>query len=180
MLPSPFAGRLDLSRGVGYFGHSLGGAVAVRAQQRDPRVRAAASWEGQVYRAEDRPLGVRAALLYIIAGANRAEFMGAHYRPAAGGGPVYELILHGAWHPSFGDMLYVYGHYAGADWHARHRRAMHPLRANQITSEYLHEFFGHYLLGAVLDLLWPDSAEELGSYRTWNYPEVELRVFAGG
>jgi hypothetical protein len=56
---------------------------------------------------------------------------------------------------------------------------MHPLRANQITNEYLHEFFGRYLLGSELDLLWPDSMAELGSYRTWNYPEVELRVYGG-
>jgi pimeloyl-ACP methyl ester carboxylesterase len=178
-MTSPFGGRLDLTRGVGVFGHSLGGAVAAWTQQRDSRVVAAASWEGQVYRTEDRPLRVRAPLLYIIAGANRAEFIGAQYRPAPGGGPVYELVLGGAWHPSFGDMLYVYGHYADADWHDRHRRSMHPLRANQITNEYLHEFFGRYLLGSEMDLLWPDSMDELGSYRTWNYPEVELRVYSG-
>lgn len=176
---SPFAGRLDLARGVGYFGHSLGGAAAVWTLQRDPRVKAAASWEGQVYLDADRPLRVRAPVLYVIAGANRAELMGAQFRPAHGGGPVYELIMHGAWHASFGDMLHVYRHYAGADWHERHRRELHPLRANQITTEYLHEFFGHYLLGTDLDLLWPDSAEELGSYRTWNYPEIELRVYGG-
>jgi hypothetical protein len=174
---SPFAGRLALGSGVGYFGHSLGGAAAVRTQQRDSRVAAAASWEGQVYLAAERPLRVRAPLLYIIAGANRTELMGSHYRPAVGGGPVYELILHGAWHASFGDMLFIHRHYADAAWHQRHRRSMHPLRANQITSEYLHEFFGHYLLGSAFDLLWPDSAEELGSYVTWNYPEVELRVY---
>lgn len=92
---------------------------------------------------------------------------------------VHELVLSGAWHPSYGDMLYVYGHYADAEWHDRHRRSMHPLRANQITNEYLHEFFGRYLLGSGLDLLWPDSMDELGSYRTWNYPEVELRVYGG-
>ena len=63
-------------------------------------------------------------------------------------------------------MLYLYRHYAPAEWQARHRREMHPLRANQITAEYLHEFFGHYLQDAPLDLLWPDSAEELGSYGT--------------
>jgi dienelactone hydrolase len=176
---SRFAGRLDLAAGVGYFGHSLGGAAAVWTMQRDPRVNAAASWEGQVYLDADRPLRVRAPVLYFIAGANRAELMGTQFRPAPGGGPVFELVMHGAWHASFGDMLHVYGHYADAPWHERHRRELDPLRANRITVEYLHEFFGHYLLGLELDLLWPDSGAELGSYRTWNYPEIELRVYAG-
>ena len=176
---SAFEGRLDLARGVGYFGHSLGGAAAAWTLQRDARVTAAASWEGQVYRDEDRPLRVRAPLLYIVAGANRAELAGTQYRPARGGGPVYELVMHGAWHASFGDMLYVYGHYADEEWHDRHRRELHPLRANQITIEYLHEFFSRYLSDAGLDLLWPDSMEAAGSYRTWNYPEVELRVYGG-
>lgn len=148
-------------------------------QQRDGRVAAAASWEGQVYREADRPLRVRGPLLYVVAGANRTELMGTQFRPEAGGGPVYELIMHGAWHASFGDMLYLYRHYADPDWHSRHRRELHPLRANQITTEYLHEFFGHHLLGRELDLLWPDSAGELGSPQTSNYPEVELRVYGG-
>ncbi|MEX0892467.1 MAG: hypothetical protein WEB88_09885 [Gemmatimonadota bacterium] len=176
---SPFFDRLDLAPGVGYFGHSLGGAAAAWTLQRDRRVAAAASWEGQVYREEDRPLRVRAPLLYVVGGANRTELVGTQFRPDARGGPVYELVMHGAWHASFGDMLHVYRHYADEAWHERHRRELHPLRTNQITTEYLHEFFGHYLLGRELDLLWPDSIEELGSYRTWNYPEVELRVYGG-
>lgn len=174
----PFAGKLHLNPGVGYFGHSLGGAAAVWTMERDHRVVAAASWEGQVYRDEDRPLVTRGPLLYFIAGANRSELIGTQFRPSAAGGPVYELVLHGAWHPSFGDMLHIYRAYADRDWLARHRREMDALRANQITSDYLHEFFAHYLLGEPLDLLWPDSLEEAGSYETWGYPEVELRVYA--
>jgi dienelactone hydrolase len=174
----PFTARLDLADGVGYFGHSLGGAAAVWTMDRDERVTAAASWEGQVYRDEDRPLAARGPLLYFIAGANRSELAGTQFRPAAGGGPVYELVLHGAWHPSFGDMLHIYRAYADRDWLARHRREMDALRANQISADYLHEFFAHYLLGEPLDLLWPDSVDEAESYETWGYPEVELRVYA--
>lgn len=74
-------------------------------------------------------------------------------------------------------MLHVYRRYADAGWHERRRRELHPLRANQITTEYLHEFFGQSILGTELDLLWPDPAAELESYRPWNYPEIELRVY---
>jgi dienelactone hydrolase len=175
---SGFAARMDLDRGVGYAGHSLGGAAAIWTLQRDIRVKAAASWEGQVYRAADRPLHVRGPVLYIFGGANRAELMGTQLRPASGGGPVYELVMHGAWHVSFGDMLYIYRHYADRSWHDRHRREMDPLRANQISNDYLHEFFSSHLLGTEPDLLWPDSREESESYVTWNYPEVELRIFS--
>ena len=173
-----FADRLDLAAGVGYFGHSLGGAAAVWTQQRDPRVVAAASWEGQVYRVEDQPLRVSGPLLYIVAGTNRSELVGTQFRPAPKGGPVFELVLRGASHASFGDMLHIYGAYADRAWHERHRREIEPLRANQITGDYLHEFFNYALLGGELDLLWPDSERELASYRTWNYPEIELRVYS--
>jgi len=176
--PSPFHGHLDLDRGVGYLGHSLGGAAAAWTLQRDPRVVAAASWEGQVYREEDRPLRPRGPLLYLVGGANRRELAGHHYRAGITGGPVFEAILEGAWHASFGDLLHVYRRYADADWLRRHRREMDPLRANQISNDLLHEFFSHALSGTPLDLLSPDSSDEDESPATWDYPEVELRVFA--
>lgn len=175
----PLAGRLDLERGVGYFGHSLGGAVAARTLERDARVRAAASWEGQVYREAERPLRVGGPLLYLVGGANRDELVGTHYRPARDGGAVYEVVIRGAWHPSFGDLLWIYRRYADRAWLERHRRELPAARVNQITNDLLHEFFAHHLLDGGLDLLWPDSSEESGSYETWNYPEVELRVYAG-
>ena len=49
---------------------------------------------------------------------------------------------------------------------------------NQITNDYVHEFFAHALLGDPLDLLWPDSLEDEGSPVRWDYPEVELRTYA--
>jgi dienelactone hydrolase len=174
----PFGGRLALDRGVGYLGHSLGGAAAAWALQREPRVKAAVSWEGQVYRAADRPMNVTGgSLLYIIGGANRSELMGTQFRPGKPGLTVYEMVIHGAWHASFGDMLYIYRRYANRDWRARHRREVHADRVNQITDDYVDEFFAHYLLGKPLDLLWPKSLEEEGDTRVWSYPEVELRVY---
>lgn len=175
----PFRGRLALERGVGYAGHSLGGAAAVWTMQRDPRVAAVASWEGQVYRDAERPLRIRGPLLYMIGGANRQEFAGFQFRPSPHGGPVFELVLGGGWHISVGDLLFIYERYAPIDWLRRHRREIPPLRANQLTADYLDEFFGHYLLDRPLDLLWPDSGDERERPTTWNYPEVELRVYGG-
>ena len=175
----PFAGRLDLRRGVGYLGHSLGGAVAAASLQADSRIRAAVSWEGQVYRDEARPMRVTGgSLLYIIGGANRAELAGTQFRPAAPGVVVHELVIHGAWHASYGDLLYIYERYADREWRDRHRRDVSPERVNQVTNDYVHEFFSHYLLGTPLDLLWPDSQEQLGSPRRSNYAEAELRTYA--
>jgi dienelactone hydrolase len=175
----PFQGRLDVEAGIGYLGHSLGGAAAAWTMQREPRVTAAVSWEGQVYRDEDRPLAVTGGdLLYVVGGANRAELAGKQFRPGAPGRTVHEIVIHGAWHASFGDMLYVYRRYADRAWLERHRREVFAERVNQITEDYVHEFFAHYLLGQPLDLLWPDSLDDLGSPSTWNYPEVELRTYA--
>lgn len=173
-----FGGRLDLGRGVGYLGHSLGGAAAAWTLQREPRVKAAVSWEGQVYRDEDRPMKVTGgSLLYIVGGANRTELAGTQFQPGRPGATVYEMVIHGAWHASFGDMLYIYRRYAPHDWLARHRREIHADRVNQITDDYVDEFFGHYLLGRPLDLLWPKSVADEEDTRIWSYPEVELRVY---
>lgn len=173
----PFSGRLDLEGGVGYFGHSLGGASAAWTLQRDDRVVAAASWEGQVYRAEDRPLTVVGPLMYVIGGANRAELAGVHFRGGGIDRPVYEVVIHGAWHSSPGDLLYLYRRYAPRDWKERHRREISPVRALQITGDYLHAFFARYLRGAESNVLDPDAPDE-GS-QDWNYPEVELRKHFG-
>lgn len=119
----PFEGRLDPTRGVGYLGHSLGGAAAVWTLEREPRVRAAVSWEGQVYRETDRHLAVTGGpLLYFTGGANRAELVGTQFRPGVAGGVVHEVVIEGAWHASFGDMLYIYRRYADRGWLERHRR----------------------------------------------------------
>lgn len=173
-----WAGRLALAAGVGYLGHSLGGAAAVWTQERDERVRAAMSWEGQVYRDVDRPLVAAGPILYVVGGANRGELAGRQFRGSGPGRPVYEVILRGAWHISVGDILYIYRRYAPRDWLGRHRREITAARANQITVDLAHEFFGRYLLGGDLDLLRPDGEDE--AFRDQGYPEVELRLNTGG
>jgi dienelactone hydrolase len=170
------AGRLALASGVGYYGHSLGGAAAAWTLQRDPRVRAAASWEGQVYRDADRPMVVAGPLMYLIGGANRAELSWRHFRSGGPGAPVYEVVIDGAWHASMGELLHIYRAYGPRDWQVRHRREITAERANQISADMLDAFFGAHLLGRSSDLLRPDSEEERGSAATWNYPEVDLSV----
>ncbi|MGD8495376.1 MAG: hypothetical protein PVF05_04240 [Gemmatimonadales bacterium] len=177
-----FAGRLDMTCGVGYFGHSLGGAAAAWTLQRDSRVVAAASWEGQVYRAADRPLTTAGPLLYIIGGANRGELLGRQFRGGGTKAPVYELVIHGAWHASVGELLFIYGAYAPRDWQRRHRREITAARTNQITGDYLDAFFSRYLPGRDHapddDLLSPDPPG--GDVQAWNYPEAELRMSKDG
>ena len=171
-------GRLDLERGVGYAGHSLGGAAAAWTLQRDDRVTAAATWEGQVYRDGDRPLEVTGPLMYLVGGANRAELAGHQFRGAGPDRPVYEVVIRGAWHASPSDLLYIYERYAPRDWHERHRREISAARVNQITADYLHAFFTRHLLGGEAELLDADGPEE--KFAEWSYPEVELRRSLGG
>lgn len=177
--PGPLAGRLDLEQGVGYAGHSLGGAAAAWTQQRDERVVAAASWEGQIYRAEDRPLAVAGPLMYLVGGANRTELAGRHFRGAGPDRPLYEVVIRGAWHASPSDLLYIYRRYAPRDWQERHRREISGARANQITADYLHAFFTRHILGVgdESDLLDADGPDE--AFGEWSYPEVEMRRSVG-
>ena len=174
----PFEGRLALEDGVGYFGHSLGGAAAVWTMQRDRRVRAAASWEGQVYRDQDRPLTVRGPLLYLIGSANRRDLSWSHFRSGGAEAPVYEAVIRGAWHASFGELLHVYRAYGPREWQEGHRREITAERANQISADLLDAFFGAHLLGRASDLLRPDTPEEGEDTRRWNYPEVDLSASA--
>lgn len=94
--------------------------------------------------------------------------MGTQFRPAAEGATVHEMVIDGAWHASFGELLYIYRRYADRAWLERHRREVFAHRVNQITNDYVHEFFAHALLGRSLDLLWPDSVEQKGSPQQWN------------
>ncbi|MEX2181742.1 MAG: hypothetical protein WD771_06845 [Gemmatimonadaceae bacterium] len=173
----PLRGRVDTAR-IGYFGHSLGGAAAARALSRLPGVLAAATIEGSVYDSASRPMVVEKPLMNIIGGYNRAE-LGLRDYLAAPGAVVFEVIVHGAWHASFADLLLIYGATAPRAWRERHRRELSPVRVNQITTDYLHAFFRRYLLGEQSLLLRPHSDPELGNFETSGYPEVELRVVAG-
>ena len=170
----PFQKALDLTR-VGYFGHSLGGSAAAHALGRDPRILAAATIEGSVFDSVARPLRVDRPLLSIIGGYNENELSLRDFRPGPTG-VVYEALVRGAWHASFADLLHVYGATASPQWRRNHRRELSPVRVNQITTDYLDAFFARYLEGKPSILLRPHSPQDLGSYLTSGYPEVELRI----
>lgn len=167
-------GRLDLDR-LGYFGHSLGGSAAAVALVRDSRIHAAAALEGVVHDSASRPMTIPRPLLTMLGGYNRNELSLRDYRSGPGG-VVYDAVVQGAWHASFADLLLVYRQTASAEWVARHRRELDPVRVNQIVTDYLDAFFRRYLFGAPTLLLRPYSETERGSFSTSGYPEVELRI----
>ncbi|MFW6078175.1 MAG: alpha/beta hydrolase family protein [Gemmatimonadota bacterium] len=169
---SPVAGHLDLDR-VGVFGHSYGGSASALALDH-PRIRAGLSMEGRVRDSTMRPLHVPKPFMHMIGSYNRAEMVGTEYR--AGDGPYYEVVLDGVWHAMFSDLIYLYAHYADADWHERHRWEVSPRRGIRLMRELLLAFFGRHLLGEDHVLLHPWSQEAPASMDTSELPEVHLRV----
>ena len=168
---SLFHGRLALSH-IGALGHSYGGSAAAALANADDRVAAAMSIEGAVYDDAARPLTVRKPFAYLIGGYNRQELLG-QYRPGA---VLYELVLRGAWHSSFSDLIYLYAPIAAAEWHQRHHYELAPERILRITRELIAAFFGKYLRGEESLLLHPRTPADLEAPATSGFPELELRI----
>jgi predicted dienelactone hydrolase len=146
---SPLRGRFDLDR-VGLLGHSSGGAVALQAANEDPRVRAVASFDGNLANFNDNPV-LRKPLLWISAGLsgsgavtpdNRGSLLTTVLRSA----PVaYNVIIAGTTHFFSGD--------DGLRDGARPPGRADPVRALKVTKDYTRAFFDEQLLGKTSSLL---------------------------
>ena len=97
-------------------------------------------------------MDVHHPLLHLIGGYNRLELEGDAYRPSEGN-PVYQVVINGTGHAYFSDLIYIYRHYADAEWQRRHRFETEPHRVIQITRDYLSAFFGRYLGGEADNVL---------------------------
>jgi pimeloyl-ACP methyl ester carboxylesterase len=167
--------HLDLTHIV-LAGHSLGGTAAVRAACADNRVAAAIALEGKARRPDKKPEPINKPVMHMIGGYNRLELEGSQY-DVNGEGTLYEVILNGAGHTSFSDVVYVYRNFADSAWKARHRYELDPARAIQITRDYMAAFLDHVFAGTPSVLLKPISyAAYVDNPRTSGYPEVVLRI----
>lgn len=171
---NPVAGHVDLSHGIGLYGHSYGGSAIARALD-GATFTAGVALEGKYRSEQEGPFEPRAPLMHVIGGYNRDELSGNQYR--AGKFPFHEVQINGAWHASFSDLIYLYSHYADADWHQRHRFELAPGRIIDITRAYALAYFDAWLKDRDNLLLHPISdrnRHESGAVS--GYPEVELRV----
>lgn len=172
----PFFGRVSTER-VGAFGHSYGGGAATRLLVADPRVVAAANLEGSAYLPDTLPFTVDEPLLHVVGGYNESLLVATEFVPDDA--PLYEVIVHGAFHSTFSDLIHLHTFKADDAWKARHRYDHDPARALSITNDFLRAFFDRYLKGIDgdrEDLLHLRSMEDLESAATRGYPEVEVRL----
>lgn len=172
----PFLGRLETRR-VGAFGHSYGGGAVTRWLVDDPRVVAAANLEGNDYGPDSAAFEVDEPLLHVVGGYNEDILVANEFAPDDA--PLYEVLVHGAFHSTFSDLIYLHAFKADDAWKARHRYDLDPARALAITNDFLRAFFDRYLKeidGEREDLLHLRSMEDRGNSQTRGYPEVEVRL----
>ncbi len=162
---SRFYQRLDLAH-IGLFGHSFGGATAVRVCELDARCKASADLDGTLFSAEVNGEALRQPALFMTEEACDANCATMRQMVATATGPAYLLSLAGARHFNFSDLplrllplarvlfkqLDVIGSIA-------------PERGLGITNAYLLAFFDQYLKGVPTDLLGGPSPA---------YPEVQF------
>lgn len=163
--------------GAGVFGHSYGGGAAARLMEADPRVVAAANLEGGAYGPDSLPFVVREPLLHVVGGYNEGDLVATEFQPDDA--PLYEVVVHGAFHSTFSDLIYLHAFKADRAWLARHRYDISPARALAITSDYLRAFFDRYVKGIDGEresLLHLRSRADLEDSTTRGYPEVETRM----
>lgn len=160
---SPLRGRIDLDR-IGAFGHSIGSTPALVAAREDVRVRAVASFDGNLAIFNGDPVFPK-PLLWISTGpsgasatppANRGELLTSVLRSA----PVsYNVIIAGATHNFPGD--------DELRSRARPEGRVDPVRALKVTKDYTRAFFDEQLLGKTSPLLAGTSPD---------YPEAVLDI----
>jgi len=172
----PFFGSIDDTR-VGAFGHSYGGGATARLMEADPRVVATVNLEGSAYSAHTLPFVVREPLLHLVGGYNEADLVATEFAPDDA--PLYEVVVHGTFHSTFSDLIYLHAVKADEEWIRRHRFDLEPARALRIANDYLLAFFDRYVKGIEgerEDLLHLRSATDLEHAGTRGYPEVELAI----
>jgi dienelactone hydrolase len=163
--------------GIGAFGHSYGGGAAARLMEDDPRVVAAVNLEGSAYGPDTLPLVVREPLLHVVGGYNQADLVATEFVPQDA--PLYEVVIHGTFHSTFSDLIYLHAVKADEAWRERHRYDLEPARALRIANDHLLAFFDRYVKGIEgerEDLLHLRSAADLENSETRGYPEVELAI----
>lgn len=172
----PFADNVDLGPGIGVYGHSYGASAAIRAVD-GKVIRAAVAMEGR-YRGpllEDGRYVPGGPVAHLLGSYNRLELEGTQYRP--GRHPLYEYVIHGAWHASFSDLVLLYREDAPPEWIERHRNELPPERSLRIVETLAAAFFDAWLKGEDSPYLHPVAyGAAVDAPSTGGFPEVELHI----
>lgn len=170
----PVADHVEMSRGMGLLGHSYGASAAARTLD-GQTFRAALAMEGRYRGPQTPPVTPRGPLMHMIGGYNRIELEGNQYTP--GTHPLYEVVVDGAWHASFSDLVLLYSATADDEWHARHHNELRPDRVIQIARSYAGAFFDAWLKGIDSPYLHPRStAARLDGPKAGGFPEAGLTI----
>jgi hypothetical protein len=113
--------------------------------------------------------------MHMIGGYNRIELEGNQYKVQDG--ILYEVVVNGAGHSSFSDLVFIYKHFADDAWLRRHRYEVEPQRILQITRDYVAAFLDSVFQGKSSSLLHPVSYySRVDSPQASGYPEVDLHI----
>jgi len=174
---APLSTHIDVER-IGLTGHSYGGSAVARiGARKELGISAVAAMEGQLRQVSGPSLEVGVPFMHLIGEYNRLELEGHAYLPSTAA-PVYQVVIRGAGHAKFSDVIYLYkATTAGPDWIERHRHETEPERVLNVTCDYLSAFFDRYLRGKDSSLLHPVSyADRVAGPRPGGYPEAELTI----
>lgn len=162
---SRFHGKLDLAH-IGIFGHSFGGATAVRICQRDMRCKAGADLDGTVF-SEDVKGTIQEPFLFMAEDACGKDCATMHQMYLSANQTAYYLSIKGTKHFDFSDLplrlsppgrsLFRWLGIIGS---------IQPKRGLEISNAYLVDFFNQELKGIHSILLQGASSA---------FPEVRLQ-----
>ncbi len=153
----PLKGRADLSR-VGVFGHSLGGAAALRCARDDARVRAVFDIDGSPIWSSDEG-ALHKPLLVLSAASTSARYD----TVLAGAMPGRHLRLAGTEHAFSKDLQVLPFVLKGSPTSDAGANLISPARALRVTAVFAQAFFNQYLNG---------NRERLLDGPAVDYPEV--------
>jgi predicted dienelactone hydrolase len=160
-----FYHELDLAR-IGYFGHSFGGATAIRVCELDQRCKAEADLDGTLFSYETNET-IQHPVMFMAEDTCGASCDTMRQMYSGANSQAYYLSIKGSKHFNFSDLPLRLSPLARILFNRLgFIGSIQPARAVEISNAYLVAFFDQYLKGINSDLLQSESSP---------YPEVKFQ-----